>query len=149
MGLVPLKKHSLTPAEFEQLADVPPEEEWLANITNLKTRQAYKEDVREFIAFTGLQNYMRLTFRSPVAYYFLAQGHGKTRSGAGHHSAQALCAVLALRLSLRTQRCHRQSGGRSETANGQRERRQHAGPQTVGSPARGHAQRRPGSGHPG
>src|SRR5580692_3105341 len=60
MDLVPLKKHSLTRAQFEQLADVPPEEEWLANITNLKTRRAYKEDVREFIAFTGLLDYMRL-----------------------------------------------------------------------------------------
>src|SRR6202162_3332068 len=60
MDLVPLKKHSLTRAQFEQLADVPPEEEWLANITNLKTRRAYKEDVREFIAFTALQHYMGL-----------------------------------------------------------------------------------------
>jgi Tfp pilus assembly protein PilN len=59
--------HSLTPAQFEQLADVPPEEEWLANITNLKTRRAYKEDVREFIGFTGLQDYMRLRSRRPVA----------------------------------------------------------------------------------
>jgi integrase/recombinase XerD len=41
MDLVPLKKHSLTRTQFEQLADVPPEEEWLANITNLKTRRAY------------------------------------------------------------------------------------------------------------
>src|ERR1700736_3009880 len=60
MDLVPLKKHSLTRAQFEQLTDVPPEEEWLANITNLKTRRAYKEDVREFIAFTALQDYMGL-----------------------------------------------------------------------------------------
>src|SRR6266436_799662 len=60
MDLVPFKKHSLTPAQFERLADIPLEEEWLANITNLKTRRAYKEDVREFIAFTGLQDYMRL-----------------------------------------------------------------------------------------
>jgi integrase/recombinase XerD len=60
MDLVPLKKHSLTRAQFEQLADVPPEEEWLANITNLKTRRAYKEDVREFVAFTALQDYMGL-----------------------------------------------------------------------------------------
>jgi hypothetical protein len=29
-------------------------------LTNPKTRRAYKEDVREFIAFTGLQDYMRL-----------------------------------------------------------------------------------------
>src|SRR5271165_1790374 len=41
MDLVPLKRSSLTCAQFE-LADVPPEEEWLANITNLKTRRAYK-----------------------------------------------------------------------------------------------------------
>jgi len=41
MDLVPLKKHSLTRAQFEQLADIPLEEEWLANITNLKTRRAY------------------------------------------------------------------------------------------------------------
>jgi integrase/recombinase XerD len=60
MDLVPFKKHSLTRIQFEQLADVPPEEQWLANITNLKTRRAYKEDVREFIAFTALQDYMRL-----------------------------------------------------------------------------------------
>jgi hypothetical protein len=34
MDLVPLKKHSLTRARFEQLADVPPEEEcWLASQT--------------------------------------------------------------------------------------------------------------------
>jgi integrase/recombinase XerD len=33
----------------------PPELEWLANITNAKTRRAYKDDVREFSAFTGLR----------------------------------------------------------------------------------------------
>jgi hypothetical protein len=35
--------------------DVPPEDEWLANITKLKTRRAYKEDVREFVALVMLQ----------------------------------------------------------------------------------------------
>ena len=55
MQLVPVRKQALTRAQFEQLADVPPEEEWLANITNAKTRRAYKNDVREFIAYTGLQ----------------------------------------------------------------------------------------------
>src|ERR1700740_1349153 len=69
MNLVPLKKPRLTPAQFEQLADVAPEEEWLANITNLKTRRAYKEDVREFIAFTALQNYKSL--EDPLAEEFL------------------------------------------------------------------------------
>ncbi len=43
--LVPTRQSGLTPAQFDQLADVPPELEWLANITNPKTRPAYKNDV--------------------------------------------------------------------------------------------------------
>jgi integrase/recombinase XerD len=49
------RKRALTPAQYGDLADVPPELEWLANITNPKTRRAYKIDVEEFIAFTGLR----------------------------------------------------------------------------------------------
>src|SRR6202012_1310556 len=60
MELVPVKKQPLTRAQFERLADVPPEEEWLANITNAKTRRAYKTDVREFIAYAGLHDYGEL-----------------------------------------------------------------------------------------
>ena len=79
MDLVPLKKHSLTPAQFERLADVPPEEEWLANITNLKTRRAYKEDVREFVAFTALQDYMGL--RSVARSHIIAWRKDMERRG--------------------------------------------------------------------
>src|SRR5690349_15985832 len=60
MELVPVRKQALTRAEFARLADVPLEEEWLANITNTKTRRAYKIDVREFTAFAGLQAYGEL-----------------------------------------------------------------------------------------
>ena len=52
--LVAISKHSLTPAQFAQLTDVPPELEWLGNITNPKTRRAYKVDVEEFSRFAGL-----------------------------------------------------------------------------------------------
>ena len=38
-------RRSLTPVQFGQLAEVPPELEWLANIPNLKTQHAYKIDV--------------------------------------------------------------------------------------------------------
>src|ERR1700738_2591679 len=79
MDLVPYKKNSLTRAQFEQLADVPPEEEWLANITNLKTRRAYKEDVREFIAFTALQDYLRL--RSVGRSHIISWRKNKERRG--------------------------------------------------------------------
>lgn len=39
---------------------MPPEIEWLANITNPKTRRAYKNNVSEFSAFTGLRNPVEL-----------------------------------------------------------------------------------------
>ena len=60
MKLAPAGKRSLTRAQFERLADIPPEDEWLANITNAKTRRAYKNDVHEFITFTGLASYLEL-----------------------------------------------------------------------------------------
>ncbi len=60
MELVPVKARSLTRAQFDDLASVPPEEEWLANITNAKTCRAYKNDVREFIGYTGLKSYTEL-----------------------------------------------------------------------------------------
>jgi integrase/recombinase XerD len=48
-------KSALRRRHYGGLADVPPELEWLANITNPKTRRAYKNDVSEFSAFTGLR----------------------------------------------------------------------------------------------
>jgi integrase/recombinase XerD len=72
-----------TPEEFfrgrKQLADIPLEEEWLANITNLKTRRAYKEDVREFVAFTALQDYMGL--RSVARSHIIAWRKDMERRG--------------------------------------------------------------------
>lgn len=48
------------------LADVPPELEWLANITNSQTRRAYKIDVEEF-SVTGL--------RTPAELRTVARAH--------------------------------------------------------------------------
>jgi site-specific recombinase XerD len=58
--LVELPRPGLTPAQYSDLSDVPPEIEWLANITNAKTRRFYKADVAEFITFTGLKDYTAL-----------------------------------------------------------------------------------------
>ena len=44
----------LTAIEFQSLAEVPPEFEWFANIENENTRRAYKNDVREFMAFADI-----------------------------------------------------------------------------------------------
>ena len=55
--LVSIKSaRTLTSDQYAGLADVPPEIEWLNNITNEKTRRFYKSDVGEFVAFTGLKD---------------------------------------------------------------------------------------------
>src|SRR5438552_16848537 len=46
---------ALTAAEFDKLAEVPPEIEWFANLRNLNTRLAYENDLREFRRFVGIE----------------------------------------------------------------------------------------------
>jgi len=63
-------EQTLTPDQYRDLADIPPELEWLANITNPKTRRFYKSDVAEFITYTGLVNHTAL--RSVVRAHVIA-----------------------------------------------------------------------------
>jgi integrase/recombinase XerD len=44
----------LTAAEFHQLADVPPEVEWFANLTNRHTRRVYQNAISDFMRFAGV-----------------------------------------------------------------------------------------------
>src|ERR1044072_23231 len=44
----------LTAAEFHRLADVPPEVEWFANLSNPQTRRVYENAVKDFMRFTGI-----------------------------------------------------------------------------------------------
>ncbi|AMM18804.1 integrase (plasmid) [Burkholderia sp. PAMC 28687] len=46
---------TLTAAQFHQLAAVPAETEWFANLDNPRTRRAYQVDLQDFMAFTGIQ----------------------------------------------------------------------------------------------
>ncbi len=41
-------------AEFHRLADVPPEVEWFANLSNAHTRRVYENAVKDFMLFTGI-----------------------------------------------------------------------------------------------
>ena len=66
-AMLPAVRPQLTPEQFSNLADVPPEAEWLANITSEKTRRAYKADVIEFIRFVAL--------RDPAALRTVARAH--------------------------------------------------------------------------
>src|SRR5215212_10230619 len=44
----------LTAAEFHRLADVPPEVEWFAILSNPHTRRVYENAVKDFMRFTGI-----------------------------------------------------------------------------------------------
>jgi integrase/recombinase XerD len=45
----------LTQQEYQGLRDVPAEVEWFANIENENTRQAYRNDLKSFMTFVGIQ----------------------------------------------------------------------------------------------
>jgi site-specific recombinase XerD len=45
----------LTAAEFHQLAAVPAEAEWFANLDNPRTRRAYQSDLQDFMGFAGIR----------------------------------------------------------------------------------------------
>lgn len=62
-----LPRRALTSAEFRKLADVPPETEWFANIRNVHTRRAYRNDLKEFMAFTDI--------RTPIELRLIARAH--------------------------------------------------------------------------
>jgi site-specific recombinase XerD len=47
-------KRLLTAEQYQRLADIPPELEWLANIRNPRTRKAYREDIADFSRFVGI-----------------------------------------------------------------------------------------------
>jgi len=58
----------LIAAEFQPLAEVPPEAEWFAHIDNLNTRRAYRADSKEFMGFVGIATpvQLRLVTRAHV-----------------------------------------------------------------------------------
>ena len=49
------------------MADLPPEHEWFASIDNVHTRRAYRADMADFMAFTGIEN--------PIEFRIVTRGH--------------------------------------------------------------------------
>jgi integrase/recombinase XerD len=61
----------LTAAQFRQLADVPAETEWFANIQNPRTRRAYRIDLQDFMKFVGVgrpEEFRRVTRSHVIAW---------------------------------------------------------------------------------
>lgn len=53
--LIP-QRRTLSTQEFQNLSDVRPEVEWLANLSNHKTRRAYRVDIQSFVEFSGISH---------------------------------------------------------------------------------------------
>ena len=66
----------LTEAEFHRLADVPPEVEWFANLSNPNTRRVYENAVKDFMRFTGINR--REEFRTVTRAHFTCSGLSPT-----------------------------------------------------------------------
>jgi integrase/recombinase XerD len=83
----------LTAAEFHQLADVPPEVEWFANISNAHTRRAYENAVKDFMQFTGIVRPEE--FRTVTRTHIIAWRDQLTRRGLGGATIRHRLASLA------------------------------------------------------
>ena len=83
----------LTAAEFHRLADVPPEVEWFANLTNPHTRRAYENAVKDFMRFTGIARPEE--FRTVTRAHVIAWRDDLVRRGLGGSTIRHRLAALA------------------------------------------------------
>jgi integrase/recombinase XerD len=84
----------LTAAEFHKLADVPPEVEWFANLSNSSTRRAYENAVRDFMRFTGIVRPGE--FRTVTRAHIIAWRDDLVRRGLGGTIRHRLASLASL-----------------------------------------------------
>jgi site-specific recombinase XerD len=83
----------LTQEEFHRLADVPPEIEWFANLTNPQTRRAYQTALRDFMRFGGIAQPEE--FRSVTRAHAIAWRDDLLHRGLGGSTVRHRLAALA------------------------------------------------------
>ena len=83
----------LTAAAFHRLAEVPPEVEWFANLTNAQTRRAYDTAVQDFMRFAGLAR--AAEFRRVTRAHVIAWRDDLVRRGLGGGTVRHRLAALA------------------------------------------------------
>lgn len=85
----------LTLSHFQNLADVPPEAQWFANLDSAQTRRAYQNDLKAFMAFTGIVKPEE--FRSVTRSHVLAwRADLETQRLAGSTIRRKLAALASL-----------------------------------------------------
>jgi hypothetical protein len=134
----------LTAAEFHRLADVPPEVEWFANISNAHTRRAYEHAVGDFMRFAGIERPQE--FRKVTRAHIIAWRDDLMRRGLGGATIRHRLASLASLFEYLCQKkCrHPQPGQRRRTAEDGIRRRQDT---CDWRPPGAQATRRAGQGH--
>jgi site-specific recombinase XerD len=83
----------LTAAEFHRLADVPPEVEWFANLSNPNTRRVYENAIRDFMGFSGIGRPEE--FRTVTRAHIIAWRDELARRGLGGSTIRHRLASLA------------------------------------------------------
>src|SRR5271170_3050560 len=83
----------LTAAEFQKLADVPPEVEWFANISNRHTRRSYENAVKDFMRFAGI--FRPEEFRTVTRAHLIAWRDELRRRGLGGATIRHRLASMA------------------------------------------------------
>jgi integrase/recombinase XerD len=83
----------LTAAEFHRLADVPPEVEWFANLSNAHTRRVYENAIKDFMGFTGIVQPEE--FRTVTRAHIIAWREQLTGRGLGGSTIRHRLASLA------------------------------------------------------
>jgi integrase/recombinase XerD len=83
------------PLYVQQLADVPPEVEWFANIDNARTRRAYRIDLQDFSHFVGIHH--PADFRTVTRAHLIAwRKHLEARQVSGATIRRKLAAISSL-----------------------------------------------------
>jgi integrase/recombinase XerD len=93
LPVAPNRNRLLTAAEFHRLADVPPEVEWFANLSNPSTRRSYENAIRDFMRFTGIARPEE--FRTVTRAHIIAWRDQLTGRGLGGSTIRHRLASLA------------------------------------------------------
>ena len=118
----------LTAAEFHRLADVPPEVEWFANLTNPHTRRAYENAMQRLHALHRHRAAGGISHRDARACHRLARRPGAARrlaaarSGTGSRRSPRCSNISARRTPSPITRSKASSGRRRKAAKARRRR---------------------------
>ncbi len=87
----------LTAPEFRELAAVPPEAQWFANIDNPNTKRAYRNDLGEFMTFVAISapDEFRLLTRAHVLAWRKDLEHRELAGSSIRRKLAALSSLLS------------------------------------------------------